>query len=573
MAKIQFLFYQITDLTGLANVNDVADHMTDAVRTIISIMPEKYKTKCSAYTLMNADANTTLDLDDKGDILKVTREDADTGYYRNCREVKSEIADLLNDSSSLYYATAGSPAYWTEANSSGNATLFVKPNPTNTQPAKAYYVSYPSFVASGSGDWDIFNTLKTIPNFPDEAEKLVLLQTAMNILQQKLQEKSEDLPSDLAIPVMGVITTSLPSYTAPSAYTMPVAPASVDVSFSEVGSIETFTSPVFSAPTLGTISAMDLPVVPVAPTMSEKSVTITGDAPTYTQPVVSLSEAPTVGTLTITAVLPVAPSVDLSSMSITGTVPTYTAPVLSLDALTITNLSISSSAPVAPSIDLSSVSISGDAPTYTQPVLSLSSAPTVGTLSISTSVPVTPTLTDNSISFSTDAPSYIAPVSPVLGDSSISFSTAVPTYTAPVLSLDSLTVTDLTLSSVAPVAPSIDLNTISITGDAPTYIQPVLSLNTLTVTDLTISCTTPVAPSVDLNTITAFGTAPVYTAPVFSIEAKPTIADLSISSVAPVAPSLTDNTVVTAGLSNPTFVAPVMTAPNWADVDNWITTE
>ena len=50
---------------------------------------------------MNADANTTLDLDDKGDILKVTREDADTGYYRNCREVKPEIADLLNDSSSL----------------------------------------------------------------------------------------------------------------------------------------------------------------------------------------------------------------------------------------------------------------------------------------------------------------------------------------------------------------------------------------------------------------------------------------------------------------------------------------
>ena len=232
MAKIQFLFYQITDLTGLANVNDVADHMTDAVRTIISIMPEKYKTKCSAYTLMNADANTTLDLDDKGDILKVTREDADTGYYRNCREVKPELADLLNDSSSLYYATAGSPAYWTEDNSSGNATLFVKPNPTNTQPAKAYYVSYPSFVASGSGDWDIFNTLKTIPNFPDEAEKLVLLQTAMNILQQKLQEKSEDLPSDLAIPVMSVIITSLPSYTAPSAYIMPVAPASVDISFS-----------------------------------------------------------------------------------------------------------------------------------------------------------------------------------------------------------------------------------------------------------------------------------------------------------------------------------------------------
>ena len=134
--------------------------------------------------------------------------------------------------------------------------------------------------------------------------------------------------------------------------------------------------------------------------------------------------------------------------------------------------------------------------------------------------------------------------------------------------------------SYTPVSADVDSDTVLVTsvdvtagGTAPTYIQPVLSLNTLTVTDLTISCIPPVAPSVDLNTITAFGTAPAYTAPVYAIEAKPTIADLSISSVAPVAPVLTDNTVDTSGLSNPTFVAPVMTAPNWTDVETWITTE
>ena len=184
-----YLDAQVQSLVGTINTTELDVWLKEGVIEIVNILPPKLLAKCSKYTLMNADANTTLDLDAKGEILKVTREDADSGYYRNCREVDSEIADLLNDSSSLYYATAGSPAYWTEANSSGIATLFVKPTPTNTQPAKAYYIAYTAPDSDGDD---------SIANFPDEAEYLIPLKAAITALEYKINfEEDVDLYTPL----------------------------------------------------------------------------------------------------------------------------------------------------------------------------------------------------------------------------------------------------------------------------------------------------------------------------------------------------------------------------------------
>ena len=85
----------------------------------------------------------------------------------------------------------------------------------------------------------------------------------------------------------------------------------------------------------------------------------------------------------------------------------------------------------------------------------------------------------------------------------------MPTYTAPVLSLDALTITNLSISSSAPVAPSIDLSSVSISGDAPTYTQPVLSLSSApTVGTLSISTAVPVIPSLTDNSISFSTDAP-----------------------------------------------------------------
>ena len=186
---------QIQDLIGSFD-DDVAinQFLTDGAKELINMMPSELKQKCSKVTnLYIGNTNTTMDLDGVGGILYVTRENANSGYYIGCREVSPLLADSANDSSSLHYATATDPVYWTESNSSGNPTLFVKPTPDANQPAKIVHISYPSI--TGSDD-------SVIANFPDELEYLVVLYAAIKIVERQLVEE-EDI--ELYIPIIATL--------------------------------------------------------------------------------------------------------------------------------------------------------------------------------------------------------------------------------------------------------------------------------------------------------------------------------------------------------------------------------
>ena len=186
---------QIQDIIGSFD-DDVAinQFLTDGAKELINMMPSELKQKCSKVTnLYIGNTNTTMDLDGVGGILYVTRENANSGYYIGCREVSPLLADSANDSSSLHYATATDPVYWTESNSSGNPTLFVKPTPDANQPAKIVHISYPSI--TGSDD-------SVIANFPDELEYLVVLYAAIKIVERQLVEE-EDI--ELYTPIIAVL--------------------------------------------------------------------------------------------------------------------------------------------------------------------------------------------------------------------------------------------------------------------------------------------------------------------------------------------------------------------------------
>ncbi len=186
---------QIQDIIGDFD-DDVAinQFLTDGAKELINMMPSELKQKCSKVTnLYIGNTNTTMDLDGVGGILYVTRENANSGYYIGCREVSPLLADSANDSSSLHYATATDPVYWTESNSSGNPTLFVKPTPDANQPAKIVHISYPSI--TGSDD-------SVIANFPDELEYLVVLYAAIKIVERQLVEE-EDI--ELYTPIIAVL--------------------------------------------------------------------------------------------------------------------------------------------------------------------------------------------------------------------------------------------------------------------------------------------------------------------------------------------------------------------------------
>lgn len=187
-----------TQILDLVNVDDFTDQAamdawaTDAVKEIINILPPELKQKCTTETTLNHSA-TTMDMDGVGEILYVNRLSADSGGSRiPCREVPSMYGELSNDSNSLYKASVTDPVYWIL--SSGDAAILnVIPTPTENQTAVVYHIGYPSVDVSSDS---------TIANFPDEAEYLVVLYTAIKVAESVMV--SEEDP-ELFAPIIATL--------------------------------------------------------------------------------------------------------------------------------------------------------------------------------------------------------------------------------------------------------------------------------------------------------------------------------------------------------------------------------
>ena len=100
--------------------------------------------------------------------------------------------ELANDSNSLYKASVTDPVYWIL--SSGDAAILnVIPTPTENQTADVYHIGYPSVDVSSDS---------TIANFPDEAEYLVVLYTAIKVAESVMV--SEEDP-ELFAPIIATL--------------------------------------------------------------------------------------------------------------------------------------------------------------------------------------------------------------------------------------------------------------------------------------------------------------------------------------------------------------------------------
>lgn len=160
--------------------------LTDGAKEVINLLPRKLKEKSMSITnLYIGNTDTTMRIDGKGDILYVTRENADSGVFAPCRKINAMYGDLTNDSGNIIYgSSATDPVYYIESNSSGNSTLFVKPTPTAAQPAKVYHIAYPTVTYNNS----------IIDNFPDEAEHLVVLYAAIKATEyMMLSEEDQEV--------------------------------------------------------------------------------------------------------------------------------------------------------------------------------------------------------------------------------------------------------------------------------------------------------------------------------------------------------------------------------------------
>ena len=162
--------------------------LVDAAKEVVNSLPRELKMKCVKIDSLTS--STPMDLDGKGEVFHVTRENSNSGYHIGCREINPIYGGSADDETSLHYATATDPVCWIESDTGGDPKLFVKPNPTASQPARVHYLSYPP----NSTTWDGSNlpgAATSISNFPDELEHLVVLRASITAAEYMLMTEED----------------------------------------------------------------------------------------------------------------------------------------------------------------------------------------------------------------------------------------------------------------------------------------------------------------------------------------------------------------------------------------------
>jgi len=308
---------QIEDLIGSVGDDDlISTSIQDIGAEIVDVLPIGKLLAVAKTASITSSGLTTAGKK----VLAVDKDDLPA------REIPAIQKAKYNDTASIYAASDTDAVYYIEDES-------VKVNGAAGSGATAGVLHYVPKVPTSDGSTAIVHGGSTVTNFPQEAERLLVLGGAVRCLQRLMADKTSSLPTDISDITLPV------SPTAPSAPGFTYTDASVSdivqpiISVSDMASM-TETAPSYVAPVLSlgatpTISNLTIsPSIPVAPALSSNSISFSSTAPTYVQPIVSLGSAPTISNLTISATIPVAPVISSNSVSFSSTAPVYTGPVV-----------------------------------------------------------------------------------------------------------------------------------------------------------------------------------------------------------------------------------------------------
>jgi hypothetical protein len=251
---------QVQGLTGLtigsSSSSPTNDQLTqflkngviEVINRISALKPGEL-VKFSSTTSDDSDDGITL----TGKILSIVREHQSTTLVRPCTLIPSSDRGQALDKDSLQYRTKYNPAYYIL-----DKKIHSIPESAGSNNAlKVTQVHYDQTVAHGSDD---------MQNYPTEYIYLVPLYGACQSLLAAMGSKVNSLPLDLNLPSLDTITTSLPSFSIPEAFSLPDSIQDLDVN-------------------LGGIS------LPTAPTLTGNSVIFNESPPVYTGPTTILDFA------------------------------------------------------------------------------------------------------------------------------------------------------------------------------------------------------------------------------------------------------------------------------------------
>jgi len=169
---------QVDALTGFASTEDdaLSDWLTSGARLVLDIM--------SPTKLMRVGSNTnftdSIDIEGKK-VIAVTRKDANnSNRYMPCRQLSPNQMGRVHDSSYMEYATTSDPAYIIH-----NDVLNTFPQSVASNDSRVTYIDTSITVAHGDGS-------SGISNFPDEAERAVVLYAARNAVERKISDANAD---------------------------------------------------------------------------------------------------------------------------------------------------------------------------------------------------------------------------------------------------------------------------------------------------------------------------------------------------------------------------------------------
>jgi hypothetical protein len=257
-AQVEALTSLSIDGSSAPTQTELTQFLTDGAKEVINSFSnnDELLAQCAAKqsTFTSAALESEAEALNTGKILSVYMTDSGATYP--CRKINASQKYYYADSSAfassqMEKATVTDPVY------------YIQNNFLNAIPAsKTVGYSEVQYPAVAYGD-------SAVASFPDEAEYLVALYAAIKSLQNAMGNKTASLPADISFP------------------SIPVAPSSPSFDTGAISistSVPTYTSPVFSAPTLESIGDLTLPVAPAVPSLSAQSVTITGTAPAYVGP-------------------------------------------------------------------------------------------------------------------------------------------------------------------------------------------------------------------------------------------------------------------------------------------------